>query len=1417
MKNRVFGRIRKFTPVIMAIVYICIIALFTSCEGFINSKDTSRQIENYIEYANSQSYHITIKDSDGNGTIKAPVGGETYKKVTDTFTINYGPFEDYEFLCWKIIDGNTKQEFPNGEYLTITSITDKETECTFTKAPGPGVELCLVPEVVARPETLSKNPEYKSTGVNWDSRIFVQFDKDMDPNSIYYTEPEYEAKKVELGITEEIDSSDIDPDNLDEHDNVFLCVDKNENPKRYYGYIKDGDTVFKNIQITNYSNTSENLLKYFKAPRFEDSKRLSISPITKKVNDKNQPVLGSGKTIFVTLDKNFYYSASIGENNSKPVTMRKPVSWNYLLNNSLDGTGPIVSTVSIQDMNGNYVPTSSSSTPCYLNNSKKLKFYISVQDDDSGPASDFKMLLKKTGYTEVKTIPIKYENADGNYATSGNSDHYYECVIDDIPSDVDGDYEFKLQFYDNSENETNPATTYYVSIDGTAPDKTKISTCLSTANDISNTSKTAISFDYTCSEISDYKKIELYYREAVPTSDSAWYSWDTSSPNNVTQFAIQNPGNNKQTITITGLDYSKTYEIKAVYFDKAGNTTTCYYKKSTKPKAYQTGTITPFVLEQARSIKIPINNVPEGANKSVLLYKKTGDSDFTEKEFENNQSNAILYIRNMVYAKTYEIKIKSRNFETIENDSRYENRNQTYTDTNDTETLITNSLKTKPAGVTNCTYQLDSSYVKKVTFTLEGDFTGVKYWYKKFNNQSGQFASYGSAQTNTNKEISIILDQYDSLYRFKFQPYYDNQSNVCDDVAIKEVDITTGPAPQSQSQPTSISVNTPTTTGVTATLKWNRPSGTFAYYKITWQQYSGSNRPLHEAIIEDTTANSFTITGLAPSTKYEYRIYCYSESDSSLCNSATNTFTTTTSDQPLRISQFEITSTSLTGLIARMNISIKVSKYTGTLSQGSSLILRYSNYSSSLERESCNYISTDLSTEANLSLNTDIYYLQYYTKQSNKYKAVSDIFVIGKPYSINSNIYYYIKNYSYNLLYSNGNYITLNWTWNQTQNVPTGNFCLWYREIDSNSSWNRRDTDNNSNNITWRTNQINLGGSTGKSYEVKITADSDSDKIYGYASYTIPGSSSGSSSGSSGTTGVQVYNLKSDSYYKKANSVRLTWNAYADCNSYNVYDVTESSSPVLVADGIPQTQTNVTLVGLTPKTRYKFTVVPHKNGEDDALPKTFVLGITTGITPPNVTNLNYELGYENTKCLISWDTPSGYSETFKIKVYYKLSTQGNGQWISKITSSSSSSLVLTELFLGTKYDIKVTTLYTDYNNPDYDSEESKPVTLSFYTKPDKPQIEYESKSSSSIKIGLTYPSTGNYSKLLLTYKKSKSGDSWDYEVPVKIINKLDYSKPTEWEFTDLEPNCSYNFTLYSYSDENMTISNSHSLFYITTQ
>ena len=395
MKNRVFGRIRKFTPVIMAIVYICIIALFTSCEGFINSKDTSRQIENYIEYANSQSYHITIKDSDSNGTIKAPVGGETYKKVTDTFIINYGPFEDYEFLCWKIIDGNTKQEFPNGEYLTITSITDKETECTFTKAPGPGVELCLVPEVVARPETLLKSPAYKSIGVNWDSRIFVQFDKDMDPNSIYYTEPEYDAITKELCITEEIDSSDIDPDNLDEHDNVFLCVDKNENPKRYYGYIKDGETVFKNIQITNYSNTSENLLKYFKAPRFEDSKRLSISPITKKVNDKNQPVLGSGKTIFVTLDKNFYYSASIGENKSKPVTMRKPVSWNYLLNNSLDGTGPIVSTVSIQDMNGNYVPTSSSSDPCYLNNSKKLKFYISVQDDDSGPASDFKMLLKK--------------------------------------------------------------------------------------------------------------------------------------------------------------------------------------------------------------------------------------------------------------------------------------------------------------------------------------------------------------------------------------------------------------------------------------------------------------------------------------------------------------------------------------------------------------------------------------------------------------------------------------------------------------------------------------------------------------------------------------------------------------------------------------------------------------------------------------------------------------------------------------------------------------------------------------------------------------------------------------------------------------------------------------------------------------
>lgn len=1392
MKNRVFGRIRKFTPVIMAIVYICIIALFTSCEGFINSKDTSRQIENYIEYANSQSYHITIKDSDGNGTIKAPVGGETYKKVTDTFTINYGPFEDYEFLCWKIIDGNTKQEFPNGEYLTITSITDKETECTFTKAPGPGVELCLVPEVVARPETLLKSPAYKSIGVNWDSRIFVQFDKDMDPNSIYYTEPEYEAKKVELGITEEIDSSDIDPDHLDANDNVFLCVDKNENPKRYYGYIKDGETVFKNIQITNYSNTSENLLKYFKAPRFEDSKRLSISPITKKVNDKNQPVLGSGKTIFVTLDKNFYYSASIGENNSKPITMRKPVSWNYLLNDKLDGTGPIVSTVSIQDMNGNYVPTSSSSDPCYLNNSKKLKLYIAVQDDDSGPASDFKMLLTKIGETETKEIKIKYENADGNYATSGNSQDYYECVIDDIPSDVDGDYEFNLQFYDNSENYytgEESTKTYYVSIDTQPPEVTgkTIETC-----DSSNNQKTAIKLNYNTSD-SHFAGGKVWYRRAVPTSDANWDEWNPNPDDTLDK-------NNTSKI-IDGLDFGTTYEFKTVYYDEAGNATKPYYfKRTTKPQAFNSSLLTVEKYEDARCIKITTTENPAGADTVKLVYTTGSNFGINEKSNTYNTTTKEFFIRNIDYGKTYQIKLSRENSERID-DSRYENCDRWNDLSNKVETVIA-AQKTKPKGVTvnvGSPVYNSSSKKFKYTFTItgtKGSVTGVKYKYGYYKSDGSLYypsdSNYSGKITPTGNETNFSLSQNFNLdpskrYHFIFESYYyyGNEDYVCDPIVKKEFDFWT---PASEVEYSSIKCETKTTT--TAKLVWEKPEGDFSHYKIVWFKDGDFSNRLAAYVPKDKT--SFTITNLLKTTKYYAYVFCCSNKNECYINengvSYKDFYTTNViSDVPFKINKISIYNADNSSAInCKLDVKISDNGYSGTFQSVTAKWVAQNNnetYTSLLNRlkSSSNNVTLNTSSghiEMKTLSSSLTYYLQFFDNNS---KAVSDVFAVRPAWEVNDS-YYYLKEYSYECKSNNRVDLTIKWN---TSFYGTINYIRWKKTgtLPSNNNWKYQNYTHQST-ITLEDNNTSPF-TPGSTFDVEFCTNNNSSTggtVYAAAFITIQET----------PETVFAENLTASKW--SYDSVTLNWAQNNDCDYYNVYY--RNSTLVMAADQISKETPFVTIRGLSLNTDYRFVVVCHTSGIADTITINDWnnKGITQKTNEKNIyVNSVEQIAAGQNFISLKCTNVQHNNVSDCIKVYYK--SEDETEWNSKTFSSYNFSL--SNLTPGTKYEIKAVALSEAINDI---VQESFPATCVAYTSPNKPSFPSSFTKTSSSIFAFWYFPNGKWSKALLSYS---SGGAF---IPLKVIDYEDRneSESRYYNLENLEPGKTYTFRLECFSDEEMT-------------
>ncbi|MCR4901103.1 MAG: hypothetical protein K5907_09855 [Treponema sp.] len=296
----------------MAFLLLSFSLLFTSCDNFLNETEVVKKIEGAISYANSGYFIINIDYPSGKGVMKSPAGGEIEKKMTDKFVLCFEPSSDYDFLSWKIFDSNSGKELKNGEYLTVDSLLDAETTCTFTKEPPSDVKLSLVASVVPRAQIISYSP--MTSGVLKDSSIKVLFDQNMDYESIYFT-------------NEEINT--LLADGIEKKDLLKASVENSEN---YYGYIKTVNGVqevfFKNIFIKN-NKTDENINKFFEAPVFENPRILSISANSEKLLDDYTQVL-------VTIENNFFYTYTIDESTQKAIKLSESKKWTYQVNNKTD-------------------------------------------------------------------------------------------------------------------------------------------------------------------------------------------------------------------------------------------------------------------------------------------------------------------------------------------------------------------------------------------------------------------------------------------------------------------------------------------------------------------------------------------------------------------------------------------------------------------------------------------------------------------------------------------------------------------------------------------------------------------------------------------------------------------------------------------------------------------------------------------------------------------------------------------------------------------------------------------------------------------------------------------------------------------------------------------------------------------------
>lgn len=296
------------------VIFLFLISfIFISCNNNFNSSDLREMIEEIIRIENGPLVELKFESNQGKLSIQGKYGTKVGKK----FFISFIPDSEYAFDQWKVkyINSNTylSPEEQN-EIIYFENLKSEETEVKLLKETE---NLLIVPICKSRPYIISKSPEYNDNGVYRNFRIRIVFDRPMSANSFFYSENEIETLK-ENGISN------------------FLMDSENRNS---YGYINSNEEIyFKNIEIFNKNDSSENLLKYFDCPYIDPFDNTIIN-IPQKIN--NEDLIPSGKVILVSLNKDFC--------DTENIKMSSSIKWNFFTNSSKNESGPQFESLSFID------------------------------------------------------------------------------------------------------------------------------------------------------------------------------------------------------------------------------------------------------------------------------------------------------------------------------------------------------------------------------------------------------------------------------------------------------------------------------------------------------------------------------------------------------------------------------------------------------------------------------------------------------------------------------------------------------------------------------------------------------------------------------------------------------------------------------------------------------------------------------------------------------------------------------------------------------------------------------------------------------------------------------------------------------------------------------------------------------------
>lgn len=135
-----------------------------------------------------------------------------------------------------------------------------------------------------------------------------------------------------------------------------------------YGYQKDGEKHYKNIQITNY-RTGKSILENYGEPFFEDDMTLIIP-----ADKDNSPVPGTA--ISIILDRGAYLSEK-----SVSVCLKEEYQWPYYVNSKTDKDAQNIEKETLKNSKGSLLSESQETYTTLF--AKKIKMNVNVIDPGS--------------------------------------------------------------------------------------------------------------------------------------------------------------------------------------------------------------------------------------------------------------------------------------------------------------------------------------------------------------------------------------------------------------------------------------------------------------------------------------------------------------------------------------------------------------------------------------------------------------------------------------------------------------------------------------------------------------------------------------------------------------------------------------------------------------------------------------------------------------------------------------------------------------------------------------------------------------------------------------------------------------------------------------------------------------------------